>query len=332
MPQRVLVTGATGLLGNNVARALLSAGAAVRLLVREGSDPRPREGLDVELAWGDIRDAESVAPACRDMDAVIHAAAYVHVGATGWKPAREINVEGADRVARAALEHGCRMVHVSSVDALGLREDGQPADEETPPGGLTHCPYVVTKREAEERILQRVGEGLDAVIVNPTYMLGPWDWKPSSGRMLIQVAIRWTPLAPPGGNNFCDVRDVAAGILSALERGETGRRYILGGENLSYVEAWRLFARVAGGKGPKGKLGPAAPWVAGKLGSLWGRLTGREGDVNSVAVAMARLPHYFTSERAVKELGYAPRPLEETVADAWAWFCENGYVKRKKKA
>lgn len=321
-----LVTGATGLVGNNVVRALLERGNRVRVLARGGSDPRPLEGLDVEVAHGDVCDAGSVRAALQGAEHVIHAAARVHLGWTGLVEQQATNVEGTRNVAQAARVAGARMVHVSSVDALGIGTRQHPADEERAIAANVPCPYVLTKRAAEEAVLREVGQGLDAVIVNPVYVLGPWDWKPSSGRMLLQVARGRAVFAPPGGNDFCDARHVAAGVLAALERGTTGRRYILGGEPLSYLEAWRLFAEITGGRPPRGRVGPIALRVAGGMGNLWGRLTGREPDVNSASVAMSALEHHFDCSRAQSELGYQAGSVREAATAAWRWFQEFGYA------
>src|SRR5262249_23403497 len=161
---------------------------------------------------------------------------------TGMDLHRAINVEGTRHVAQAAKQAGARMVHVSSVDTMGDGTRQKPADEETPCDGGVLCPYIITKREAEQVVLQLVSERLDAVIVNPAYMLGPWDWKPSSGRLLLSISQNQGTFVPIGGNDFCDARDVAAGVVAAAAKGVAGRRYILGGEPMSYVEAFRLFA------------------------------------------------------------------------------------------
>jgi dihydroflavonol-4-reductase len=321
-----LVTGATGLLGNNVVRLLLERGESVRVLTRDNSDPRPLKNLDVEIVHGDVRDAESVRRACAGCQRVVHSAAYVHIGWSAVELARAINVEGTRHVAEAALAAGARMVHVSTVDTLGLGSRDKPADEETSLGEKVPFTYVVTKREAEQLVSQYVQQGLNASIVNPGFMLGPWDWKPSSGRMLLQVGKRFTPFAPTGGMTLCDVRDVAAGILAAFERGEAGRRYILGGHCMLFFDAWKLFAEVAGSRGPKMKAGPLLRWIGGAGGDLWGKLTGREPDLNSAAARASSDFHYYSSARAESELGYHTRPARETVQDAWQWFKHHGYA------
>ena len=327
----ILVTGATGLLGNNVVRLLREGGQAVRVMVREGSDPRPLEGLDLEIVHGDVREADAVERACQGASAVIHSAAMVHIGWTGYEQQFAINVEGTRTVADAARRAGVRMIHVSSTDACGFGTLENPADEETPIAKGVDCPYVVTKRAAEQVVLEQVACGLDGVIVNPSFMLGPWDWKPSSGKMLLQVGRGWALVAPPGTNNFCEVRDVARGVLSALERGQAGRRYILGGESLSYFDAWRLFAEVAGVRGPRwqARPRPVVMLAAGKIGDWRTRLTGREPAVNSASVAMSRLSKCCSHRRAEVELGYRAGPLRSAVEAAWNWFCQHGYARRR---
>jgi dihydroflavonol-4-reductase len=323
----ILVTGATGLLGNNLVRQLLHQGRSVRVLVRNGRDPRPLDGLPVEVFEGDVRDADAVGRAMRDVTDVIHAAALVHMGWTRMEESRAINVGGTRNVAQAALAAGARMVHVSSVDALAPGAADRLADEETE-GQKVPCPYVVTKRAGEAEIRSLVQQGLKAVIVNPGLMLGPWDWKPSSGRMLLEIAQHPAPFTPRGGISLCDVRDVAAGTLMALEKGRVGQRYILTGHNMTYLEAWRMFAAQGGRSGPICRAGPLMLMIAGAAGDAWTRLTGRETDVNSAGVKLSNVFHYYSTARAQDELGYQNRPVEESIADAWNWFVQWGYVRR----
>lgn len=323
-----LVTGATGLVGNNVLRMLVNAGREVRALVRgTGKDTRPLDGLPVRLCVGSLSDAGSLDAAACGVSHVVHAAALVHCGWRHLDEMRHANVEGTRLVARAARQAGARLVHVSSVDAIGLRDDGIPADEETPPGGMLECPYVVTKREAEAAVREEIDRGLDAVIVNPVYMIGPWDWKPSSGRMLLEIGAGKGAFAPPGSNDFADVRDVAAGILAAMRSGRRGRRYILGGHPLSYLEAWKVFARVAGRMPPLGTAAPVVVRTAGWFGDVAAMFTRREPALNSAAAGMSMLAHNFSCRRAREELAYDVRPFETTVRDAWDWFLEHGYAR-----
>jgi dihydroflavonol-4-reductase len=268
-----LVTGGTGLVGNNVVRRLLEAGRQVRVLVRprpDGTD-RSLQGLTLDQRVGTLEDEDSLQQAVDGARLVIHSAAVVHCG-------------------------------------------------------MVECPYVITKRAAEAAVLAEIDRGLDAVIVNPVYMIGPWDWKPSSGRMLLEVGSGKGLLAPPGANDFVDVRDVVSGIEAAAARGQTGRRYILGGHPLTYLEAWRIFAEVTGRRSPLGNAPPLAVRTAGWFGDLAATVLRREPPVNSAAAGMSMLRHNFSCRRAQTELGYRFRPFAETVTDAWVWFCEHGYA------
>lgn len=324
----ILVTGATGLLGNNIVRDLLAQGEQVRVLSRELRTTRPFDGLMVDRRQGDVREPQTVSEALDGVDLVIHSAGHVHIGWSQADVHQAVNVEGTANLAEAARKVRARLVYVSSVNALGLGAIDFEADEDTARPGITPCPYVTTKKAAEELVLEQIAGGLDAVIVNPAFMLGPWDWRPSSGRMMLEVATRFTPLAPVGSFNVCDVRDVSAGVIAAARQGQTGRRYILGGHNLSYFELWKKMAQVAGKKGPLMPAGPLQRIIGGQLGDLWYRLTGKEPDLNSAGVGMSSQHHRFKSDRAIQELGYKIRPLEQTLQDAWNWFVEHGYVKR----
>jgi dihydroflavonol-4-reductase len=253
---RVAVTGATGLLGANIVRALLAEGHAVRVGVRPTSKPVALEGLDVEKVNFDLGDREALLAAFRGCEAVVHAAASVWVGRTGREATFKTNVDGTDNVCAAVAEAGVRrLLYVSTVSALGVRDDGVPSDEDTAFNlDWIGCAYAESKRQAAIVVDGWVAKGVDAVIVNPTYMLGPYDARPGSGRMILEVARGKALLAPPGVNDFVDVRDVARGALLALHNGRTGRKYILGGEGMSYRDAWtRIAAQVASSAGSRGR-------------------------------------------------------------------------------
>jgi dihydroflavonol-4-reductase len=323
---RALVTGATGLVGGNIARALRDDGWDVAVTVR--SDVRALAGLTVDRVAADLADEPGLTAAMRGCDAVFHAAAAVWIGRTGRADLERVNVAGTETVCRAARDARVRrLVHVSSVDALGIRTLAEPADEDTPPNmGWLDCAYVDTKCAAEAVVLRYAGDGLDAVVVNPAYMLGPWDVKPSSGRMLLAVHGGQAVLAPGGGNCFLDVRDAARGAILALERGVSGRRYILGGENLPYLDAWTRFAKILGVRPPLGRAPAWGARLVGAAAGLWTRAGFREPDVNPVSAAMGELPHYFSSARAKAELGFPDTDLDRAVTDAFAWFRANGYA------
>lgn len=322
---KILVTGATGLVGNNCVRHLIDD-HDVHVLVRKGFDSRPFRDLQVTHHQADLVDAASLESVVPEVDAIIHAAGDTHIGCQPRPMQHKVNTLATQQLATIARRQHCRFVFVSTVDALPEGAPGRLVDEETAGEAKSSIGYVATKRAAEAYLLQEIDAGLNAVIANPGFMLGPWDWKPSSGRMLLEVATRFTPFGPSGGFSVCDVRDVAGAICRLATSESLHRRYILAGHNLRYVDAWRVFARVTGNTPPWTAAGPLALWLAGQWGDLVTRISGKEGDVNSAAIRMARQFHYYDSRRAVDELGYRIRPLEDSVAAAWKWFQEYGYV------
>ncbi len=322
----VFVTGATGLLGANVVRALLAAGRDVRVGVRARSDTSALTDLALERVNVDVTDGPAaLGAAFADCTAVVHVAAAVTAGRLGREQLVRVNVEGTRSICAATADRGARLVVVSSVAALGRLPD-RPADETVPYNNhAMHDPYSDTKAQADEVVAQFVSNGLDAVTVYPTYMFGPWDVRPSSGAMILAVAQGRARLAPPGINDFVDVRDVARSIVSALDKAPRGRGYILGGEELRYFDAWTRIARIVGARPPIGTAPAALVRTVGAFGGLFTRLTGREPDVNPVSAAYGTLEDYrFTSARALAELGHAQTDLDKAIADAWQWFRDHG--------
>jgi dihydroflavonol-4-reductase len=248
----------------------------------------------------------------------------------GWRRAKEseiANVEGTRNIIEAARKNDCRVVHVSTVNTLAIGNREGTANEETNGDGQIHCNYVVSKRGAERVSMEAADQGLNVSIIHPGFMLGPWDWKPSSGRMLIEVGKRFTPLAHSGGCSVCDVRDVARGILSAAEKGQRGRHYILAGENMSYFELWTRFSKKCNKLPPLSIMRTPARWMIGVFGDAWATVTNNEGDVNSASLKMSSQFHCYSSQRAKNELGYQPRPADEAIDAAYEWFREYGYIR-----
>ena len=325
------ITGATGLLGSNLAIQLLDKGHAVRCTYRGKSPPGHLREFAIEWVRGDLDDPESLQKAFTGCDVVFHCAALISFFRRPTPETIKTNVDGTRNVIEAVRKAGVkRLIHCSSVVTCAISTDGQPVDETKPWNfadfGVDEA-YSVTKRHAEELVLAEVGRGLDAVIVNPCYMFGPYDPKPSSGRLIIELVHRKVPGCTTGMNNFVDVRDVARGMIAAWQRGRTGERYILGGQNLSYRDAFHIIARAAGVKPPAFTLPQALAQAAGWLGDATQRITGREAMVNSVTVRYSYLTGYiFSSDKARRELGYEPGPLEPAIRDAIAWFRSRGML------
>lgn len=325
-----LLTGASGFVGAAVLRRLMAAGHQVRVMTRPTSDPRNYADLEVETVHADLDDAASLAAAVKGCDALFHVAADYRL----WIPKPETiyrtNVDGTEALMRAAADAGvARIVYTSSVAVLGIHKDGTPADEEAP---VTEADmighYKRSKYLAEERVRALVeGEGLPAVIVNPAAPIGPRDVKPTpTGKMVVDAAAGKMPAYVDTGLCVVHVDDVAEGHWLAFEKGEIGRRYILGSENLSLQQILAKIAAMTDQKPPTVKLPVGALMPIARIMELAARVTGREPMMTADSLKMARKRMYFSSARAEAELGYAPRPADAALTDAIQWFRENGYL------
>lgn len=326
----VLVTGATGFVGAAVARALVKQGRTVRVLVRPTSDTRNLANLPVERRPGSLEDAGSLSAALTDCGALFHVAADYRL----WVPRPETmyraNVAGTQFLMQAALDQGVgRIVHTSSVAVLGLLPKGEPADEDTPSDLADMIgPYKRSKFMAEQIVREMVAtKGLPAVIVNPSTPIGPGDVKPTpTGRMIIEAASGRMPVFVDTGLNIVHVDDVAAGHLLAEERGRVGERYILGGENLSLREILARIAAIVGRKPPRFSVPIPALIPVATVAEALAALTRKEPFVTRDGLRLARKTMFFTSEKAVSELNYVPRPAEDALRDAVAWFRRAGML------
>jgi dihydroflavonol-4-reductase len=330
LPDLNLVTGATGFVGSAVARALLARGHPVRVLARPNSDRRNLAGLAVEIAEGAMEDPRSLARAVAGCRYVYHVAADYRIWVPDPAPMFRANVDGTRDLLTAALEAGAeRVVYTSSVATLGLVAGGS-ADEETP-SRLDDMigPYKRSKFAAEEvaRGLARE-RGLPVVIVNPSTPVGPGDIKPTpTGRLIVEAARGQMPAFVDTGLNIVHVDDVAEGHLAAAEKGRIGERYILGGENLALAEILAGVAQAVGRRPPWLRVPHGVLFPVAIGAELAARITGRDPFVTLDGVRMSRKKMYFSSEKASRELGYAPRPAREAIADAVSWFGANGYLK-----
>lgn len=328
--RRVTVTGASGLLGGNLAEALLAEGHSVRCTRRASSAVEHLAHLDVEWVEADLDDVDALARAFAGADAVFHCAAAVGISRRVTPVLQRTNVDGTSHVIDAVRRAGVgRLVHCSSTVAVGLAPDGiTPCTEESAfnfdEHGLADG-YVITKRAAEERV--RAATDIDAVIVNPGFMFGPYDARPSSGKMVIDIVRGRVPGVSTGWNNFADVLRVAEGMIAAWHRGRRGERYILGGENRSYAEMFRRIAELAGVKAPTRVMPRWLARVAGLAGDVQGRLTGRDPLISGNAVAWGYTRGFiFSSDKAARELGYDRGSPDDGVRAALDWFRANGRI------
>lgn len=327
----ILVTGGTGFVGSAVIRRLLERGRAVRALARPGSDRRNLAGLDIEVVEGDLLDRASLTRAAGGCTGLYHVAADYRLWVPEPAAMLKANVEGSRDVIRAACEAGAsRVVYTSSVATLGIPKDGGLGDEDTPVSEADMIgPYKRSKflAEAEVRRLVRE-EGAPVVIVNPSTPVGPRDVKPTpTGRMIVEAASGKMPAYVDTGLNIVDVDDVADGHLAAWDRGSIGERYVLGGENMTLGAILAEIARLTGRPAPKLCIPHALVLPIAYGAEAWARLTGAEPFATVDGIRMARKKMFFSSDKAKRVLGYAPRPAAEALTRAVEWFTANGYVK-----
>jgi dihydroflavonol-4-reductase len=333
-PGLSLVTGATGFVGAAVVRALLrESDQLVRVLARPNSDRRNLAGLDVEIAEGSLEDSASLTRAVAGCRYLFHVAADYRYWVPDPAAMFRANVDGTRALMEAALETRVeRIVYTSSVGTLGIVKDGV-ADELTPSEiGDMIGPYKQSKFAAEAVARNLIAErGLPAVIVNPSTPVGPGDVKPTpTGRLIVEAARGKMPGYVDTGLNIVHVDDVATGELLAAERGAIGERYVLGGENMALVDILGEVAHVTGRRPPSLKIPYAVVLPIAVGAEMMARLTGREPFTTLDGVRMSRKKMYFSSAKAVGELGYTPRPAREAIADAVAWFKANGYLTKGK--
>lgn len=325
---RAFVTGATGFVGHHVAAALLRRGWDV-VALRRHSSVHPVQLDGVEWAFGDIRNPDELKDAMEGADALFHIAADYRLWARNPREIYDSNVTGTRNVLQAALFTGIeKVVYTSSVGALGLNPDGTPADETTPVSFsdmIGH--YKKSKYLAEREAEKFLDKGLQVVFVHPSTPVGPADHKPTpTGKIILDFLNRKMPAYIDTGLNLIDVRDVAEGHCLALERGKAGEKYILGNKNLTLSDIFGLLEKISGRPAPRIKL-PVTPILAfAALFHLLSFVIKREPLIPFEGVRMARKFMFFSSAKAVRELGLPQTPVETALADAAAWFRSNGYT------
>ncbi|TPG72082.1 NAD-dependent epimerase/dehydratase family protein [Hymenobacter nivis] len=334
---RVLVTGANGFLGRHLVAELLRRGYPVRALVRPGGAAAgalpPLASLPIEVCELDLarvaRKGE-LAAASGGCGAIIHAAALAQVNPARSRAVRAANLGGTEQAIALARAAGVgRFVYVGTANVFGFGSKARPGDETQPYAGRRYgLDYMDSKRAATDRVLAAVArEQLPAVLVHPTFMLGPGDARPTSGALLLELHAGRLPGYPMGGKNYVHVHDVAVATVNALTMGRVGESYILGNENLSYKEAFGLMAEILGVGPPRWPVLPPLASFYGVVCDLKARFTGRPAQVNSAMTSVANDGHYFTPQKARLELALPQTPVSQAVADAFAWFKSHGYVR-----
>ena len=313
------VTGASGHLGGNLVRALIAEGRAVRALVHR--DAQALAGLHVELVKGDLSDPGSLDGLMRGVDAVFHLAGRISIAGSEAGLVERTNIEGTRNIIDACLRNGVRrLVHCSSIHAFADKPEGV-LDETHHLALAGGAAYDRSKAMGQSEVLQAVKRGLDAVIINPTAVIGPFDFAPSRmGRVLLGIARGSLPLLIDGGYDWVDARDVAAGAIAAEKRGRRGESYLLSGHWVHLRDVSAEISTVIGRRTPGG----AAPlWLAmpaSYAALAWGRMLGKSPLFTPTAIRTLRSHRSISHEKASAELGYAPRPFTDTIRDTLEWF------------
>jgi dihydroflavonol-4-reductase len=325
----VVVTGATGHIGANLVRALIEKGRPTRCLVHVNT--KALEGLDTELVRSDVCDVESLCHAFRGADAVYHLAACISLSMDGWPGLEAVNVKGTRNVVEACLRTGVRrLVHFSSIHALVQEPLETPVDESRHLISSVSCPpYDRSKAAAEKEIRRGIEKGLDAVIINPTGVIGPYDYQPSFlGEAILSMARNSLPAMVTGGFDWVDVRDVVAGAMRAEAQAPAGASYLLSGHWVSMCDIAGMVAEITGVRNNRltcplwlARLG--APVIQGAS-----RLSGKRPLYTSVSLRALKSNRHISHEKATRELGYQPRPFRETLADTLRWFESNGQLQK----
>lgn len=325
-----LVTGATGFVGSHVARQLVNGGHSVRVLVRPASNLCPLEGLQVERAEGDLRDFVSLGRAMKGVRRVFHVAADYRLWTRNPREIYESNVEGTRLLFEAARSAGVeRVVYTSTVATMAVPHAARalPNEETRATLGQMIGHYKRSKFLAELEAIKAAAAGLPVVVVNPTAPVGPGDWKPTpTGRIILDFLNGRMPAYVDTGLNVVAVEDVAAGHLLAAERGRIGERYILGARNMTLKQILDALSVITGRPAPRVRLPHAAALAAGYADEWFSRLTHREPRIPIEGVKMSRHRMFVESDKAARELGYKPGPVEAALERAVRWYQEHGYV------
>ncbi len=323
------VTGATGFVGSHVARVLAEQGADLRLLVRSTSDLRNIEDLKAERMTGDLRDPAALKKAVSGCDAVFHVAADYRLWVRDPDEMYRSNVEGTRAILEAARESGVRrVVYTSSVATMGFNSNGHPADESSPvslANMIGH--YKRSKFMAEEVAIEAGRSGMDVVVVNPTTPVGERDIKPTpTGRIVVDFLKKKFPAYVDTGLNLVDVTECARGHVAALEKGKSGERYILGGENLTLKQILDKLAIITGLPSPRIRVPYLVALATGVVDQVvTGYIRNREPRATIDAVRMGRKKMFVSSSKAERDLGWKNVPVDGALRRAVEWFQANGY-------
>ena len=324
---KVAVTGASGHIGNCLVRELIKKGVHVKALVHNFENDLGR--MDIELIRGDLLNVDSLKKLCEDVDTVFHLAAEIALDNGHRERVYAINVTGTANLIEAAKYSGVKkFIHFSSIDAFQTIPSDEVLDETTPITRSKKVIYAFTKAESEKLVMTAVNEGLDAVILCPTAVIGPFDYRGSFlGRALIKIYQNKLPMLISGGYNWVDVRDVATAAIESMESGRKGEKYILSGNFCSLKELSELTGKISGKRTPKFIAPVFLAQLASPFFQLFYSLTNKKPIYTSQSLKLLdSAPKNISCEKAKKELAYNPLALEQTLTDTFNWYKQNKYL------
>lgn len=324
---KIAVTGATGHVGINLVKRLIVQGHNVKVLVYEEIDVL--DGLNVEIVKGSLQNIESLELLCEGAEVVFHLAALISIGSDSDKKLFDVNVLGTKNIVNSARNVGVKkLIYFSSIHALVHEPCDLPMDETREIATNSPISYERTKAIAEKWVMEQHGNNFEVVIINPTAIIGPEDPKPSfMGEFMKLMYSGNLPGLVPGGYDWVDVRDVVEAAIAAIEKGRGGERYILSGKWLSVKSFADIFVEYS----DKNKSLPVLPMWLARLGVpfmwIYAKLTGRTPVYTNGSLDILKSNNRFiSSEKAQLELGFKPRPLNETIFDTYSWYKENDYL------
>ncbi len=325
----VAVTGASGHVGANIVRELISQGYEVRALVH--TSQKALEGLDVELSVGSVLDHESLLSAFTGVDYVIHTAGYISIRSDEWDRLYEVNVRGTRNVLNACLQRGVkRLIHISSIEALNRNAYLRPVDETFPPAiGADQSPYAQSKAYADEWVHKAGGKGLDFVILYPTSVVGPFDFKlGKSSQAIMDICKGRLPILVHGSADWVDARDVAKAAVAALNAGNSGEGYLLSGQQISLAQWVETIETITGNHRQRIYLPLWLVNMFQPLAALYFNILDKEPLITSVSLAALKGNWNVPHNRASRDLGYQPREFMTTMKDTIQWMETIGIIDR----
>lgn len=325
----IFISGADGFVGSNLVRELLSRQYDIVAFVKEGDDPKTIKNLPITIKYGNLLDPQSISTAMKGCDVAIHTAASTAIWPYRSEIQHKINVGGTKNMVAAAKEHKLkRFIHIGTANTFGFGSKDEPGRETLPyASGKYGMDYMDTKLEAQNYLLSEAKDNdFPVLILNPTFMLGPYPARIGSAKMVLSILQGKVGGYTKGGRNYIAVKDVCVAIANAITQGNTGECYILGNQNLNYKEIFGLIAKTVGAKSPKIAVPDFVVKTVGYLSTVAANLFNFEPMVSYAMAQMAVDEHYFTAEKAIKELGLPQTPMAEAIKESADWLKENGYV------